>query len=80
MNITKTLASMTNVKPNDDRIKRMEYIRKSYKNVVFDIDSNCKENDMTEEYISEALKLLEKSLMYAIKAIALEDVDLDNLD
>lgn len=60
--------SMTNIKPNENQIKRIKHIRGIYKNVLLQLDKNC--NDGRE--LALALTKIEESLMWAVKSIVLE--------
>ncbi len=61
------IRSMTNQKPNNNQIERIERIREIYKTVTKTIFDNC--NDSL--YLDEAVKNLELSLMLAVKSIVL---------
>ena len=60
--------SFTNVTPEGDQIERIEVLRTSYKDLLGDI---CRLVERSPER-TIALRNLEDSLMYAVKAIILE--------
>jgi len=62
--------SFTNITPEGDQIERIETLRNSYKDLLNDI---CGMIERTPER-TIALRHLEESLMYAVKAIVLEGV------
>lgn len=68
MDKDKILKSMTNIKPSDSQIQRIENIRDEYKKVVDSLIQNCKESRELMLAITE----LEGSLMWAVKSIVLE--------
>jgi hypothetical protein len=62
--------SFTNIKPEGDQVERIERIREDYKAVLaLIIDSVERSPERTL-----ALRALENSLMYAVKAVVLEGV------
>jgi len=67
--LEKIQKSMTNIKPNEEQIKRIESLRESYKLAAEALGSLC--NDSRE--LSIAVTNLEQSLMWAVKSIILED-------
>lgn len=68
MDKDKILKSMTNIKPSDAQIIRIETIREAYKNVVESLEVNCRNS----RELSIGLTELENSLMWAVKSIVLE--------
>lgn len=68
MNTEKILESMTNIKPTEEQIVRIECLRDSFKNVVLALAQNCKDGRET----ALAVTNLENSLMWAVKGIVLE--------
>lgn len=69
MDKEKLLRSMTNIKPNENQIKKIEDIRNYYKKVVDGLYQHC--NNSRE--LSIAITKLEESLMWAVKSIVLEE-------
>ena len=69
MDSKKTIRSMTNIKPNEDQIFRIEAIRGIYKEVVKTLGLRCKDS----RELDIAVENLEQSLMWAVKSIVLED-------
>lgn len=69
MDINKVKKSLTNIKPNEEKLKRIEALRESYKDIVNSLSENC--NDSRE--LSIAITKLEESLMWAVKSIILEE-------
>lgn len=68
----KLIKSLTNIKPSENKIKRIEILRDSYKNIASSLFKNCKGFDNTRE-CSIAITKLEESLMWAVKSIVLEE-------
>lgn len=68
MNINKIKKSMTNIKPDETQIKRIENVREAYKDVVNILSENCKDS----RELDECIKYMETSLMWATKSIVLE--------
>lgn len=68
MDVEKILKSMTNIKPDDMKIQKIENIRSAYKSVVESLSQNCKDS----RELSITITKLEESLMWAVKAIVLE--------
>jgi hypothetical protein len=62
--------SFTNVTPEGDQIERIERIRETYKETLGLIIDSCDRTPVR----TIALRKLEESLMYAVKAIVLEGV------
>jgi hypothetical protein len=60
--------SMTNQTPDEEKIKRIEIIRESYKKTGEEILRNCPQS----RHLSIAITCLEESLHRAVKSIALE--------
>lgn len=61
--------SLTNIKPDESQIKRIEEIRLSYKNAGRSILKHCPQS----RNLNLAITALEDSLIRAIKSIVLED-------
>jgi hypothetical protein len=62
--------SMTNIKPDENKIKRIEDLRVAFKaagKILFEVCSDSRERSI-------AITKLEESLMWAIKCIVIEDV------
>lgn len=55
--------------PDEERIKRIELLRESYKQILGDIIENCQLSDD----LTEAIKFLDISRMYAVKSIVMEE-------
>lgn len=68
MNIDETIRSMTNIKPNEEQIKRIELVREVYHNVAKSLHSYTKNSREQSIAVTE----LETSLMWAIKSIVKE--------
>lgn len=68
MDFTKLERSMTNIKPNDDQIQRIEKLRESFKKAGESLFENCNQS----REMSLAITKLEESLMWATKSIVLE--------
>lgn len=68
MNIDEIVRSMTNITPNEEQIKRIELIRKSFKDLIRFVDLHT----VDSRYKSIAVTNLETSLMYFVKSIVLE--------
>lgn len=68
MDKNKILKSMTNIKPEDLQIQKIENIRAEYKKVVESLAQNCPDS----RELSIAITNLEDSLMWAVKSIVLE--------
>lgn len=68
MNLKETTRSMSNVKPNERQIDRIEVIRDCYKRCAIGLKMCCNDSD----YLEEANKQLQDSLMWAVKSIVLE--------
>lgn len=68
MDKDKILRSMTNIKPDDLNIQKIENIRAEYKSVIESLSQNCKDS----RELSIAVTKLEESLMWAVKSIVLE--------
>lgn len=69
MRIEALETSMTNHTPNEDQVKRIEEIRKYYKEVGRQILNICPQS----RNLSIAITTLEESLHRAVKSIILED-------
>lgn len=69
MDLERLKKSMTNIKPDEAKIKRIEDVRNAYKAVADSLYCNC--SDSRE--LSIAITNLETSLMYAVKSIILEN-------
>lgn len=67
-NEDRLVKSMTNIRPSEDQIKRIEDLRESYKSIVLSLAGNC--NNSRE--LNIATEKLEESLMWAVKSIVLE--------
>lgn len=65
--LKRTLKSMTNIRPDLDKIEQIEVIRDHYKNTAIMLIETC--NDTRE--LRLAIQGLENSLMWAIKNIVL---------
>jgi hypothetical protein len=63
------IKSFSHQQPTTEQLKRIEYIRLSYKLLLDEIYKTCKES----RELSLALTNLENSLMYAVKSIVLEN-------
>jgi hypothetical protein len=68
MDKEKIFRSMTNIKPNEEQIERIEELRSYYKDVVDGLGILCKDS----RELSIAITNLEDSLMWAVKSIVLE--------
>jgi hypothetical protein len=68
MDLDRILKSMTNVTPDQDKIKRIEEITELYKNTATILNKNCKDS----RELRIAITNLENSLMWAVKSIILE--------
>lgn len=62
------IESFSHKKPNDEQLKRIDFLRLSYKLLLNDLYENCRDS----RELSIALTNLENSLMYAVKSIILE--------
>jgi hypothetical protein len=60
--------SMTNIKPNEEQIKRIEELRETYKSLAKQVNDTCKDS----RYKSLAITSLEESLMWGVKSIVME--------
>ena len=69
MNQDYFIKSFSHQQPTTEQLKRIEYIRLSYKLLLDEIYKTCKES----RELSLALTNLENSLMYAVKSIVLEN-------
>lgn len=69
MNQDYFIKSFSHQQPTTEQLKRIEYIRLSYKLLLDEIYKTCKES----RELSLALTDLENSLMYAVKSIVLEN-------
>ena len=63
--------SMTNISLDEstDQIERIIEVRKAYKNAMVILIDSC---DLSQSALHDALKGLELSLMWAVKAIVME--------
>lgn len=59
----------SHVAPDEVGIKKIEILRESYKQILGDIIENCQLSDD----LTEAIKFLDISRMYAIKSIVMEE-------
>lgn len=69
MDIEKVKLSLTNIKPSDEKIVRIEDVRNAYKTVADCLNVTCKDS----RELSLAITNLEQSLMWAVKSIILND-------
>lgn len=69
MDAEKVKLSLTNIKPSDEKIIKIENVREVYKTVVDCLNDNCKDS----RELSIAITNLEQSLMWAVKSIILSD-------
>jgi hypothetical protein len=69
MDVEKIKLSLTNIKPSDEKILRIENVRGAYKTIVDNLGFNCKDS----RELSLAVTNLEQSLMWAVKSIILND-------
>lgn len=69
LNKENIIKGMTNIKPDNSQIQRIENIRAAYKNLVKSLDQNCTDS----RPLIIAITNLEQSLMWAVKSIVLED-------
>lgn len=62
------IESFSHKKPTDEQLKRIEFLRLSYKLLLKQLFENCRDS----RELNIALTNLENSLMYAVKSIILE--------
>lgn len=72
MDKERLLKSMTNIKPNENQIERIETIRSKYKEVIEVIFNNIEVHSSENKEIKISITKLEESLMWIVKSIILE--------
>lgn len=63
--LTKTMQSLTNIRPTDDQILKIEDLRMDYKNLAAKVINL----GIEENYLEEAIKSLELSICWTLKSM-----------
>lgn len=69
----KTMKSLTNIKPDDDQITKIEDLRMDFKNLSAKIINL----GIDEKYLNEAVKSLELGLFWSLKSMLITDENME---